>query len=302
MNQFSISQLAQFSGVKPHTIRIWEQRYNALHPKRSEGNTRYYDGDQLRRLLNIVSLTKTNFKVSQLCSMNDEELFQLLEKHYGKAAEDNDYDYFVNLLLATGMDYDEPAFDKIFSHCLLRFGLAKTYEKVVSPLLAKLGLMWTTNVAPPSQEHFLCNLIRQKLFTAIDSLPPPNEEAEKWLLFLPENELHEIGLLFSNYLIRSKRRNTVYLGTNTPLFAAEKTLIDLKIDKILIFLVHKDLPENVEEYLKQLKELGKEQKIYIAANKELFAEDIAKHDFEWLHSVQDLERGIYQEAKLIQKN
>ena len=289
MNQFSISQLAQFSGVKPHTIRIWEQRYNALQPRRSEGNTRYYDGGQLRRLLNIVSLTKTDYKVSQLCAMKDEELFELLESHYQKATEKDNYDYFVNLLIAAGIEYDEHGFEKVFSHCLLRFGMEKTYVKIINPLLQKLGLMWCTNSVPPSQEHFLCNLVRQKIFTAIDSLPPTEKNSETWLLFLPENELHEIGLLFSNYFIRSKGKNTIYLGMNLPLSSVEDTLNNIKVDKILLFLVHNNLPENVEEYLQQLNNVGKGKEILVAANEDLARESGVESTVKWLHSVEDLE-------------
>ena len=103
MDQFSISQLAQFSGIKAHTIRIWEQRYQALKPQRSEGNTRYYDGEQLRRLLNIVSLSGTGKKVSNLCSMTDEELFKLVEEYASKAVEKTDFQYFVSQLISAGM-------------------------------------------------------------------------------------------------------------------------------------------------------------------------------------------------------
>ncbi len=162
MDQFSISQLSQFSGIKPHTIRIWEQRYKALKPHRSEGNTRYYDGTQLRRLLNIVSLSTTGTKISRLCSMSDEELFQLREEYEGQAAKNNDYEYFINQLISGGMGYDEANFEKAFSHCLLRFGLQKSYVKVIYPMLNRIGLMWSTNNIPPSQEHYISNLVKTK--------------------------------------------------------------------------------------------------------------------------------------------
>src|ERR1044072_411895 len=120
MNLFSISQLAQFSGVKQHTIRIWEKRYNAFSPTRSEGNTRYYSNDQLRRLLNIVSLMKLNYKISQLGSMPDSELYKIVEKtNYSDLPVE--VEYFILHLTRAGLSYDEMQFDKIFSHCLLRY-------------------------------------------------------------------------------------------------------------------------------------------------------------------------------------
>lgn len=292
MNQFSISQLAQFSGIKPHTIRIWEQRYNALQPQRSEGNTRYYDGFQLRRLLNIVSLMKTEHKVSSLCSMPDEELFRLLEQHHEQAINETDYDYFVNQLISAGMNYDESNFEKIFSHCFLRFGMTKTYEAVIYPLLTRIGIMWTSNAIPPSQEHYISNLLRQKLFTAIDSLPLIMDDEDSWMLFLPEDEFHEIGLLFANYLIRSRDKRSLYLGPNVPLSSIENALKDTKVKNLLLFMVHRDLPENNREYLEELSRIGKGKNIYLAVNPELSEEIKTEYPLNWLFSVADLEKAF----------
>lgn len=298
MNQFSISQLAQFSGVKPHTIRIWEQRYNALQPQRSEGNTRYYDGAQLRRLLNIVSLSKARLKISQLCTKTDEELFSLLKEYYLTAEEQNDYDYFVNRLVASGISYDEAAFSKLFSHCLLRFGLETTYKKIIYPMLNRVGLMWSSNMMPPSQEHYISNLVRQKLFTSIDSITAEGGESQKWLLFLPENEFHEIGLLFAGYLLKSKGKQVIYLGSNVPLPSVRDCLEDTGADHLLLFLVHNDLPENVSAYLEELSVLGKKKEIFIACSGELSAKINMKTSFKYLHSVDDLESALEDGEKL----
>lgn len=266
MDQFSISQLSQFSGIKPHTIRIWEQRYNALKPQRSEGNTRYYDGAQLRRLLNIVSLSGTGNKISRLCSMSDEELFKLRAEYESDAGLNNDYEYFINQLISGGMCYDEINFDKSFSHCMLRFGLQKTYVEIILPMLERIGLMWSVNNIPPSQEHYISNLLKQKLYTAIDSMPPVTKADESWLLFLPEDEFHEIGLLFSNYFLRSKAKNVIYLGANVPLSSVKNALEDLNIQKLLLFMVHSDLPDKVESYLQELNVLAGERKVFIAGS------------------------------------
>ena len=162
MNLFSISQLSQISGIKAHTIRMWEQRYNALKPNRSEGNTRYYDNLQLRRLLNIVSLMNSGYKVSELGVMSDKKLFTLLEQQQGKVESDDPEDFYISQLIAAGMSYDEQHFEKIFSHCLLRFGLKNAYTHVLYPLLSRIGLMWASNSIPPAQEQFISNIIRQK--------------------------------------------------------------------------------------------------------------------------------------------
>lgn len=302
MNQFSISQLAQFSGIKPHTIRIWEQRYNALQPQRSEGNTRYYDGAQLRRLLNIVSLSKSRLKISRLCAMNDDELFNLLQEYYLTAEEQNDYDYFVNRLVAAGMSYDEDGFTKLFSHCLLRFGLVATYKNIIYPMLNRVGLMWSANSIPPSQEHYITNLIRQKLFTSIDAMASEGEEAAKWLLFLPENEFHEIGLLFAGYLLKSTGNRVIYLGANVPLTSVKDSLEDTGADHLMLFLVHKDLPENISEFLDELSEVGKNKEIFIACSKELAGDFSSRTSFNWIHSVEDLEKELDGKGANINSN
>ena len=294
MNQFSISQLAQFSGIKAHTIRIWEQRYKALNPKRSEGNTRYYDGEQLRRLLNIVSLSGTGKKISSLCGMKDEELYRLVEEYTAEAVQQTDFQYFVNQLISAGMTYDEINFHKIFSHCQVRFGLQDTYKKVIYPLLDRIGLMWLSNSIPPSQEHYISNLLCQKIFTAIDALALPKEdkEHESWVLFLPENEFHEIGLLYSNYVLRSKGQKVIYLGPNVPLASVKGTLADTGAANLLLFLVHKDAPENLEQYLVELQELQEGTQIWIAGNSSFKEEAVKNVSINWLFSTDDLEERL----------
>lgn len=292
MDQFSISQLSQFSGIKPHTIRIWEQRYKALTPHRSEGNTRYYDGTQLRRLLNIVSLSGTGIKISRLCAMSDEDLFELQEKYLEEAQQQNDYAYFISQLVSAGMNYDELSFDKSFSHCLLRFGLEKTYVNILYPMLERIGLMWSANSMPPSQEHYISNLLRQKIFTAIDSLPATHNNGRNWLLFLPEDEWHELGLLFSNYFLKSKGENVVYLGANVPLNSVEKALSDLKIDNLLLFKVHRDLPERTTEYLNELKEIAGKRNVFLAGSNFLVEDFKMPGNLLTLTSVDDLQREI----------
>lgn len=292
MDQFSISQLAQFSGIKAHTIRIWEQRYQALHPQRSEGNTRYYDGGQLRRLLNIVSLSNTGKKVSRLCGMSDEELFKLVEEYASEAIEKTDFHYFVSQLISAGMTYDEFNFHKIFSHCQLRFGLQDTYKEVIYPLLDRIGLMWMSNSMPPSQEHYISNLLCQKLFTAIDAQALAREDHETWVLFLPEDEFHELGLLFANYLLRSRGQKVIFLGANVPLASVESTLHDTNAANLLLFLVHGDFSDKHQQYLEDLKSLRNGTKVWIAANASFKEEAGREKSINWLFSADDLEKKL----------
>lgn len=290
MNNFSISQLSEFSGVKQHTIRMWEQRYNALQPSRSDGNTRRYDGVQLRRLLNLVSLTEMDYKISELGSLPDEKLFGLLTKAQLEELP-VPTDYFVSQLTAAGIEYDERAFDKIFSHCVLRFGLKETYKMVINPMLARMGLMWRTNHLPPANEHFISNLVRQKLYTSIDSLPPSTQDPLSWVLFLPENEFHDIGLLMTNYLLRVFGKNTVYLGANVPQSSITKAVEDVNPENLLLFLTHKVLPESIESYLLDLT-IKTKKRIYVAGGKDLLENIKINKKVVKVSSIQELEAHL----------
>lgn len=287
MDSFSISELARFSGVKAHTIRMWEQRYNALKPHRTEGNTRYYDSSQLRRLLNIVSLADLNYKVSELCVMTDKTLFGLVEELNAESGNKT-HEYFIAHLVSAGMSYDETGFEKIYSHCILRYGMKETYLGVIYPMLVRIGLMWAADAIPPAHEHFISNLLRQKVFTAIDSISFAPPESDSWLLFLPENEFHEIGLLFANYLIRSYGKKVIYLGSNVPFQSLITAVHTTRSKNLLLFFVHSDFPEDAKQYLLKMTSEFKGAHIFVATDQQ-FSEKIGKlKKIRFLNSPEDL--------------
>jgi len=286
VDNFSISELQQFSGIKAHTIRMWEQRYHALQPNRSEGNTRYYDGQQLRRLLNIVSLMSREHKVSELCSMPDKELFKLLDKTRTQTSQP--YEYFISLMVASALEYDELQFDKIFSAALLRYGLSDMYVSILYPALVRFGLMWATDTLRPAHEHFITALFRQKILAAIDSLPLPTSK-EMWMLFLPENEFHETGLLFANFLIRQSGRKVIYLGADVPLESLKAAVKALDPTCLLFFLVRKNDNEHDVELVKHFNRHFSDQFIYIACDPLRLRGSKKIKNATTLHSVRDLE-------------
>ncbi len=268
MRLYSISDLQNFSGIKAHTIRIWEQRYNALIPTRSDGNTRYYENGQLRRLLNIVSLMEFGYKPSKLCVMTDDELIAMLKKHHVEdLSADNTFVYFINQLFSAGISFDEISFDKILSVCIYKYGIEKTYLQVIYPLIIKIGFMWSADSLAPTEEHFMTNLIRQKLDSAIDALPPAKEGSQSWLLFLPFDEYHEIGLLYAHYLLKSKGKKVYYLGANVPLDALNIAIDKIAPENALLFVVHYSEASKVQVYIDTIaKNKHIKQKIYIAGN------------------------------------
>ena len=270
---FSISDLEHLTGISTHTIRIWERRYNALTPIRSEGNTRLYDDNQLRRLLNIVSLVQSGLKISKACSLNDQEIDKLLGWEIEKTVSDDlQFEYYVNQLLNFGIEYNEKGIDSLLTHCINKYSVPETYKHIIYPLLVRLGLMWQKDNYCPSQEHFLTSIIKQKLFAAIDKLPLPQNSKNNWLLFLPEDEDHDIGLIFANYLLRLSGQKVTYLGPRVPLISVKNVIIKSNITNILLFMVKGRSLNEIKDYLTELSKIFNKSKIQLAGNTKLLNE------------------------------
>ncbi len=216
MSAYSISDLEQFSGIKAHTIRMWEQRYQLLRPARSATNIRSYSGSDLRRLLNVATLCQHGKRISQVASLNDEELSTAVLNY---CADAHDYNSTVNALLAALLVFDEPALDLLFSEATRQLGFEEMMLRVAYPLLQRIGVLWTAGYVSPAPEHLLSHLLRQKMAAATEALPAvlPDKVLRRWVLFLPENELHELALLFMNYALRRRGHHTLYLGQDLPL-------------------------------------------------------------------------------------
>lgn len=293
MNRFTISQLSRFSGVKPHTIRIWEQRYNALEPGRSEGNTRFYSDDQLKRLLNIVSLIDADFRVAEACSMKNRELDAEVKKLVDLKSSASSSTSFVSELLYAGLRYDEKEFDRHFNLAKKKLGFKRCYVEVIYPLIERLGLLWAESTIIPSQEHFISNLVRQKIIAATEELTITSG-TEPWILFLPEDEFHELGILVANYLIRSSGRKTIYLGANLPLSTLEQAVRDVKPTAALFFSVRNEEPDLLQSYVNRLTRLQHLNQIFIAKTLRENDVEIKGRKIHLLRTVTDLEKALTQ--------
>jgi DNA-binding transcriptional MerR regulator len=234
MNHFSIKDVEALTGIKPHTLRIWEQRYGIPHPKRTSTNIRFYDDEDIKLLLSVAMLNRQGHKISKITKMSNSEMNVLV---MDLTLNNHDFIIQVESLTSAMFGLDEIAFEKIISTNTLQFGLEKTFLDIIFPFLARVGSLWQTGSINPSYEHFITNLIRQKLFVAIDAQPKNiNTISKKFLLFLPTHEPHEIGLLFANYLIRSRGHHTSYLGPNLPLDDLSPVMQKYKADYILTVL------------------------------------------------------------------
>ncbi len=219
---FSIRDLENISGIKAHTIRIWEKRYHLLEPQRTDTNIRNYSLDSLQKLLNITLLYNNGYKISNIAKIKEEELPNTVKKLVDKTAIQNDA---INSFKLAMMNFDTNQFNNTYNQLLEKNSFNEIFHDVFVPLFNQIGLLWQTNVIRPSHEHFMSNLIRHKVIINTEKVQSENNfKSDKlFILFLPEHEIHELGLLYLNYEIQSKGYKTIYLGHSVPL----ESLIEL---------------------------------------------------------------------------
>lgn len=215
MNRFQIRDLEEFSGIKAHTIRIWEKRYGLLTPDRTETNIRYYGMDELKTLLNVAYLNKHGHKISKIAKLTVVQREQLVKDIAGRGGDKDDA---LNSLKMAMLAFDEAKLDTVSTRYRAKAGFRGLVEDIYLPLLEHIGVLWQTNSICPSHEHFVSNYIRQRILAEVDAIPPPGAEVMPMhVLFLPENEIHELGLLYVTYLLRASGRRTLYLGQSVPM-------------------------------------------------------------------------------------
>ena len=224
MDSFTIKDLENISGIKAHTIRIWEQRYQFLKPKRTETNIRFYSNEELKKLLRISLLNKYGFKISLLDKMNEGELENKIHSLTQLEAQQ---ERIVNELVECMIEVDLERLESILEGYIQSKGIERTITQIIFPFMEKIGILWVTNHINPAQEHLVTNIIRQKLIVGIDSEVKEIKINKTVLLFLPEGEFHELGVLFVSYLLKCKGVSTIYLGANVPLRDVEY-LVNLK--------------------------------------------------------------------------
>jgi MerR family transcriptional regulator, light-induced transcriptional regulator len=262
MIYYSINDLEKITGIKAHTIRIWEKRYNVVSPERTDTNIRFYNDEDLKKLLNISSLNKHGIKISEIVKMSKS---QLCEKIMEISNRSNDYDSYINNLVISMIEIDEDKFEKVLSSAIIKMGFEKTITHIVYAFLNKVGILWQVGTINPAQEHFITNLIRQKIIIAIDGQDISlRTDASTFLLFLPENELHELGLLFFSYLIKKKGHKVIYLGQSVPMKDILEVLSLRKVDYIVTYFVTAVESKNVPEYLRIISEGSNNKPIIIA--------------------------------------
>ena len=214
MSSYSIKDLEQVTGIKAHTIRIWEQRYHFLQPSRTETNIRSYSSEELKTILNVSLLNKYGFKISHIDKMSAD---QIEEKILSLNQIDAIRERVVNVLIKEMVSLNMHAFEKQLDIYIGQKGVDKTITEIVFPFLERVGILWMTNHINPAQEHLATNLLRQKIILGIERLPAVSEHNKNVILFMPEGEYHEIGLLFVYFLLKQEGIYVNYLGANVPM-------------------------------------------------------------------------------------
>jgi DNA-binding transcriptional MerR regulator len=232
MAKYSIKDLERLSGIKAHTIRMWEKRYSIITPERSDTNIRKYQDSELKRLLNIAILNNNGYKISHIaCFCSETIRMKVLEVCQSGCSQQAEID---RLVVCT-VDLDEEKFEKILSANILRLGFESTFHNVVHPFLLKVGVLWQTGSMNFAQERFASNLIRRKLHAAIDGLIGESiVETKTFTLFQPQGEAHELLLLYYQYLIRRQGHRVVYLGTSVPVEEAATAVHAINSDYVLV--------------------------------------------------------------------
>jgi len=214
MANYSIKDLENFTGIKAHTIRMWEKRYNIVTPKRTCTNIRFYDDDDLKKLLNVSVLNRHGVKISNIVTFSDESAS---EKILNYSQSKNDTETQVEGLVLAMIDLDEMKFEKIFNTAVINLGFEEAILKLMYPFFEKIGILWQIGSINPAQEHFISNMLRQKLIAATDGIiQKANSRSRSFVLFLPEGVYHELGLLFLQYILKKNQHKVFYLGESVP--------------------------------------------------------------------------------------
>lgn len=241
MSTYSVSQVEKLTGIRAHTIRMWERRYDFLSSNRTSTNIRAYSDDQLKKLLNVSILVRNGYRLSKLNKMSSDQILDLVIEILDAPSPSNE-DEIQGLTLAM-IEMDEEKFSEILENQISRMGVISTITELIYPFMYYVGSLWRTDRTVPANEHFVTNLIRRKLLAAIDAIPLPGPGAKKLLLFLPEGEDHEMGLLLADFVAKDLGWKTYYLGQNVPSENIGEVLSQVSPDLMFSIMI---IPRSVE--------------------------------------------------------
>ena len=248
--QYSISDLERLSGVKAHTLRVWESRYGLIEPHRTPTNIRYYGDNELKKILNVAFLVNSGMRISKVAALSDVDQRSLvLDKSNGG----HNHEGTLTALKVAMIDFDQDTFERVLNRCLLNMGAEDAFNNVLADFIRHLGVLWQTNAITVAHEHFVTGLIKQKLFSLIDQLAvAPHPEAKSYLLYLPGAEMHELGLLYMHFILKKNGQRSLFLGQDVAIEFLEEAYIHYKPDVLMSIFTTQPSIEDVQNYLQQL--------------------------------------------------
>jgi DNA-binding transcriptional MerR regulator len=248
---FSIKDLENLSGIKAHTIRIWEKRYDVLKPMRTDTNIRLYDTDNLQKLLNITLLHNYGYKISTISKYSDEKIPELVREIINKKSAKH---HAISEFKMAMMNFDQVQFTLTYDKLLSEKSFADVFYEVFIPLMTELGLLWQSNTISPAHEHFITYLIKQKIIanTEKNQYLEPTKTNRVFVLYLPDNEIHELGLLYLNYEIISNGYKSIYLGESVPVGSLKDVCKNFDNITFIAYTTVKPEAEEIDEYVTQM--------------------------------------------------
>jgi DNA-binding transcriptional MerR regulator len=264
MERYTLNDLEKLTGIMADTIRVWERRYQLIKPHRTATNRRWYDDESLKYLINVSILYRNGLKISKIAKFSESELEDKVES-LAKSSFVSDTQ--IDSLILSMIKLNESAVNEVLLRSIINIGLEDTFTSIVFPFLRRVGIMWHTGSANIGAEHFISNIFRRRLITAIDSIPPaPSKDGLKVIMYLPENELHEMSLLFYAYIIRKMGHEILYLGQSTPIKALSEVSEYWNPDIFVTGELSGLLYEKPEEYLMRLSNTFTTQKILVSGS------------------------------------
>lgn len=287
MAVYKIKDLELLTGIKAHTIRMWEKRYGILRPERTETQIRSYSDEELLLLLNVSLLNRHGIKISRIAEMSEKEISERVKD----LSSSDEQDSAIDQLIVALIQMDESAFRSLIHHLTEQFGIQQVYDKYLIPFLERIGVMWIVGTINPAQEHFISNLIRQRIIAEIDALPIPEPSEERILLYLAEHEWHELSLLFYHYHLRKLGKTTVYLGQALPYDSLLKSIEFVKPTHIISSWLTAVDSAYLKHYFEKLRQ-ETNAKILVSGYQIKQNQEIIPSGIETFHNIQELSEKI----------
>jgi len=293
MNKYTIRDLELLTGIKSHTIRIWEKRYNLLSPNRTQTNIRLYADFDLKKILNINILYCNGLKISNIAKLSE---LDIKEKVKILTEGKKDQNCIISQMIHCMLDFDEEGFEHLIKETTENLGIEVCISEIIYPFLNRTGFLWSFEEINPAHEHFASHLIRRELILATSQLPKPKNQIT-FLLFLPNNEWHEIGLLVANYYLRKSGFPTIYLGQSLPYRALKETIEARNIKFALTFFVSQHRKEGILEFIQKMKEIATPIQLYVCGINESVLELKHHPEFVTFSCLKVFEKKIVELAK-----